>query len=198
MLLLDSFIGRFHPLVVHLPIGFLILGVLMEFFLKEGEGAKKTIAFSWLMGGISALASAFIGWLLANDGGYEESTLFWHRWLGIGLTVVAFAGWLVKSGRFEVGKTGNWALNIGIVVALSVVGHLGGNMTHGSDYLIENAPEPIKAILGEEKTEEASKTIQKTPDSIGIYSDLIAPVFEEKCNRCHDDKVQRGGLNMSN
>ncbi|MEN0051652.1 MAG: DUF2231 domain-containing protein, partial [Bacteroidota bacterium] len=193
MLLLESFIGRFHPLVVHLPIGFLILGVLMEFFFREGEGTKKVIAFTWLMGGLGAAASAFIGWLLANEGGYNEDTLFWHRWIGIGLTVVAFAGWWVKSGRLELGKVGNWALNIGVIVALSVVGHLGGNMTHGSDYLIENAPEPIKAILGEEEVEEVDKVISKTADSIGIYADLIAPVFEEKCNRCHDDEIQRGG-----
>lgn len=197
MLLLDTFIGRFHPLVVHLPIGFLILGVLIEFFFKEGEGAKKVIAFSWLMGSLGAAASAFIGWLLANEGGYAEDTLFWHRWIGIGLTVVAFAGWLVKSGRFELGKTANWALNIGIIAALSVVGHLGGNMTHGSDYLIENAPKPIKAILGEKEAKEIDKTISKTPDSIGIYTDLLAPVFEEKCTRCHDDEIQRGGLNMA-
>ncbi|MEM8527319.1 MAG: DUF2231 domain-containing protein [Bacteroidota bacterium] len=197
MLLLDSFIGRFHPLVVHLPIGFLILGVLMEFFFKKSESTDKVIAFTWLMGGLGAAASAFIGWLLANEGGYNEDTLFWHRWIGIGLTAVAFAGWWVKSGRLELGKTGNWALNVGVIVALSVVGHLGGNMTHGSDYLIENAPKPIKAMLGEEEAEEVNKTITKTPDSIGVYADLLAPVFEEKCIRCHDDEIQRGGLNMA-
>ncbi|MEN0052000.1 MAG: c-type cytochrome domain-containing protein, partial [Bacteroidota bacterium] len=50
---------------------------------------------------------------------------------------------------------------------------------------------------GEEEVEEVDKVISKTADSIGIYADLIAPVFEEKCNRCHDDEIQRGGLNMS-
>ncbi|MEM9848650.1 MAG: DUF2231 domain-containing protein [Bacteroidota bacterium] len=196
MILLDTFVGRFHPLVVHLPIGFLILGILTEWFYRS-EKARPFVAFAWLMGGISAFLAAFFGWLLAEEGGYEESSLFWHRWLGIALTLLSFAVYFVKSGRIKVGKIGHQVINVGVIALLSLVGHLGGNMTHGSDYLIENAPSALKAILGEQETIEEQKTIDKSADSTQIYADLVEPIFKEKCMQCHNDEVQRGALNMA-
>lgn len=196
MILLDTFIGRFHPLVVHLPIGFLILGILTEWFYKS-EKAQSFAAFAWLMGGISAFFAALFGWLLANEGGYEASSLFWHRWLGIALVGISFLVYFAKSGRIEVGKTGNHVLNFGVLALLTLVGHLGGNMTHGSEYLTENAPPALKAILGEAEIEETAITIDKPADSTYLYADLIEPVFEAKCMQCHNDEVQRGALNMA-
>lgn len=196
MILLDTFIGRFHPLVVHLPIGFLILGILTEWCYRS-EKARFFVAFAWLMGGVSAFSAAFLGWLLANEGGYEASSLFWHRWLGIGLTVLSFMVYLAKSDRVKVSKVGHQMMNIGVIALLGIVGHLGGNMTHGSDYLIENAPPAMKAMLGEEAEIVASTSINKSVDSTYIYADLIEPVFETKCMQCHNDEVQRGALNMA-
>ncbi|MEM1327240.1 MAG: c-type cytochrome domain-containing protein [Bacteroidota bacterium] len=196
MLLLDTFLGRFHPLMVHLPIGFLILGILIEWFYRS-DNAQRFVAFAWLMGGVSAVAAAGLGWMLANEGGYNEDTLFWHRWLGVGLAVVCFGVYAVKSGRLEMGKIGHQVLNVGTLLLLGVVGHLGGNMTHGSTYLTEHAPKPIKAMLGEEEVVEVSKTIDKEVDSIYVYADIVKPIFAAKCMDCHNDEVQRGGLNMA-
>lgn len=196
MILLDTFIGRFHPLVVHLPIGFLVLGIVTEWFYRS-EKVKPFVVFSWLMGGVSAFFAVLFGWLLANEGGYEEGSLFWHRWLGIALTVFAFGVYFVKSGRIELGNLGHQVLNLGALALLTIVGHLGGNMTHGSDYLIENAPTALKAILGSEATEAEAEAIDKPADSIYLYTDLIEPVFEAKCMQCHNNEVQRGALNMS-
>jgi uncharacterized membrane protein/mono/diheme cytochrome c family protein len=196
MILLDTFLGRFHPLMVHLPIGFLILGILIEWCYRS-ENAQRFVAFAWLMGGVSAAVAAGLGWLLANEGGYNEDTLFWHRWTGIGLTVAAFGVYFVKSGRVKVSYVGHRLLNVGTLALLGVVGHLGGNMTHGSTYLTEYAPKPIKALLGEEEVVEESKAINKEVDSIYVYADIVAPIFAAKCMDCHNDEVQRGGLNMT-
>lgn len=195
MLLLDTFLGRFHPLTVHLPIGFLVLGILLEWFYRN-EQTQKFVAFAWLSAGISAMMAAGLGWLLAESGGYDEDTLFWHRWLGIGLGVLAIGVFFVKNGQIKVGKIGNQVLNIGTLVLLGVVGHLGGNMTHGSDYLLENAPQPIKNLLGAKEAIVTVTAITKPTDSIFVYADLIEPIFAEKCMHCHNDEVQRGDLNM--
>ena len=63
------FFGRFHPLIVHLPIGFLVLAAIMEllstFYKKKFEGLSIAISISILCGGFGALASAIIGYMLS-------------------------------------------------------------------------------------------------------------------------------------
>ena len=104
MLALDivTFFGRFRPLLVHLPIGFLLLAILIEWYQgkKEGKENSKLITYAWLLGAISAILSALCGWLLAENGEYAEASIFWHRWLGIGLAALASFGWWIKNTWF--------------------------------------------------------------------------------------------------
>lgn len=93
-----TFLGRFHPLFVHLPIGFLILAIALEWykrFTKKDLGGSL-IPFAWLLGTLSALSAAVTGWYLGETGLYEEELLFSHRWLGIALIFITLAGWWIK------------------------------------------------------------------------------------------------------
>ncbi|WP_430908894.1 DUF2231 domain-containing protein [Maribacter sp. 2-571] len=194
----STFIGRFHPLLVHLPIGFLVLAILLEWW----QGFKKTatngnlIANAWLLGGISAAAAALCGWYLGETGLHEEKDLFLHRWLGIAIVVIAFVGWYLKKNRTKYPKMLQNGFNVILLVSLFVEGHKGGNMTHGDTYLTEYAPKPIQGLLGTDYRNDSLPTFGNT-DSLIVYRDLIVPIFEEKCFACHNNEVQRGGLNMA-
>ena len=195
---MGDFIGRFHPLWVHLPIGFLILAILLEWFQKDGsETSKKIINFCWLLAGVSAGIASICGWMLAASGSYPEGTLFWHRWVGILLTVGSFGIWWIKKQDDLIPQKSHRILNIAVLALLTYVGHLGGNLTHGSDYLTENAPDFVKTLAGDQ--EEVSEDLPQIsdPDSALAYADLIEPILQQKCMSCHNDEVQRGGLNMA-
>ena len=46
--MLDDFlilIGRFHPLIIHLPIGFIVLGILIEFNSKKFKWSNDALKF---------------------------------------------------------------------------------------------------------------------------------------------------------
>lgn len=190
------FVGRFHPILVHLPIGFLLMGILMEWYQrwKKTEKLSGLIAYAWLLGGIGGAFAAFCGWWLGETGLYFEDDLFLHRWIGILIVVVSFVGWWLKRESMKYSRPVHRVANLSILGLLIFEGHLGGNLTHGASYLFEYAPQPIKDLMLSEGEEDADFS---TADSVLVYQDLVQPIFEQKCFACHDNQVQRGGLNMA-
>jgi uncharacterized membrane protein len=138
---LSAFLGHLHPLIVHLPIGFLILAVAFEFlsFLKRYEALKRAVPFVLLLGFISATFAALFGYLLAQGSGYDLEILSDHQLYGILLAVV--------SGILYLFTFSSIALALGLkrrtfsvlmLIMFFIVcytGHLGGSLTHGKDYI---------------------------------------------------------------
>ncbi len=192
-----QFVGRFHPLFVHLPIGFILLALLMELYqkrIKKTADPSKLISFSWLLAALSGTAAAFCGWYLGSTGLYFEQTLKVHRWLGITLVIATYVGWWIKRNPANVKPIIHNSLNALVFFILVIEGHLGGNLTHGETYLLEHAPAGIQKIMGVESVEKLDLSKR---DSVLAYAELIHPIFERKCVNCHGNTVKRGGLNMA-
>lgn len=189
------FLGRFHPLMVHLPIGFLFLAILFHFLGKrtQFQFLKQALPFSLFLAAISAFAATVLGLLLANNGSYEWSTLNWHRWSGIALTVSSITAWWLasKAPQLKDKPYLDWVLWTQIPILL-ITGHFGGSLTHGSDYLTAYGP-----FSSSSNTTNSDLDLPNSPDSILIYAHIIEPVLEEKCFSCHNDQKQQGNLNMS-
>ena len=96
---ISSFFGRFHPLVVHLPIGFILLAVILEIYAgyKKINISVRVISFCWFLGFISSLFAALFGWLLASNGYYIEENIYIHRWSGILIVFLSLIGWGIKA-----------------------------------------------------------------------------------------------------
>ncbi|MTB49991.1 c-type cytochrome domain-containing protein [Lewinella sp. W8] len=184
------FLGRFHPLLVHLPIGILLLAVVLEWW--PGDRMRPAIRLSWAAGAASAVAAAFCGWLLAGEAGGGDG-LFWHKWLGITVAVMAIAGvWITRSG----GKLARY-FGIATVLVLALAGHQGGNLTHGEQYLWQHAPAPIQQLAGYAPDSTLLRDWDRVnTDSINVYATFLAPVINDKCVRCHNANKQNGGLRM--
>lgn len=195
----EMFLGRFHPLIVHLPIGFILLAAILHglahFFKKRFDNLDTAISIAILCGGFGAVASAIIGYLLAGSGGYNDQTLFWHQWLGILLAVLCFFGWAVKVGYIKFVKLSTSITIVLLVVLVSITGHLGGNLTHGSDYLLVYAPKFVKKMAGVDKIgNKMGIAIPSHPDSIIVYQHLVQPFLMNKCSSCHSDTKAKGEL----
>jgi uncharacterized membrane protein len=192
------FFGRFHPLVVHLPIGFLLLGVILYFisFRKGYEKYLPALDFTLLLGGLSGVLACALGYMLSLDGGYQLDALSLHQWLGIALTVVSFA--LLGLRKAKVGTkymmSGGFG---GLLVLLVFTGHLGGNLTHGSAYLTQYAPNPVRSLVGlDPKVKRAYKKVTNI-DSALVYEDILAPILETRCISCHNQDKRKGELLMT-
>ncbi len=190
------FLGRFHPLVVHLPIGFLLMAGLLQLFAakKKTINFNPAIAFTLFWGTLASIGAVAIGWLLSLQGGYDAETLFWHKWLGILVTVLSFLGWVLKTERIKVHKSVFTWILASIIVLVSVSGHLGGSLTHGDTYLTLYAPNFIKVLAGVDT--DGNKFILKEihQDSIKVFPHIIQPILESKCTSCHNPNKKEGGL----
>ena len=191
------FLGRFHPLIVHLPIGFLVLAMMMQVMIwlspKYSQRLDQAIEFSLLAGGAASLLSVFLGLLLASDGSYAGRTLFWHQWMGIGVLAVSVLAWLIKTKKIRTSPRLFSMVLFLLLVALAITGHLGGNLTHGSDYLLTYGPAWLQA--SDSSSVRISNQLMPTqPDSIEVYTHLIEPILQRKCYSCHNEEKAKGKL----
>jgi uncharacterized membrane protein len=184
---MTSFIGHFHPVLVHLPIGILLLAILFEFLSRREKFASLTSAveLSWLMGGIAAAFSCVTGYMLSLSGEYEGDTLSRHQWLGISVAAVSFlAFYLKKKNNTKFYTATVFAAALGVMIT----GHLGGTLTHGSDYLFN---------FKEKKVEKAAPSVSAQNFETALaYQDVIQPILKEKCFACHNESKQKGKLRM--
>ncbi|GAB3223923.1 hypothetical protein J0A67_10020 [Algoriphagus aestuariicola] len=189
---LITFIGRFHPLWVHLPIGFLMIGVLLKTYvvLLKKPTLQEAVNFILFLGAASALIAALLGFLLSQSGGYEGSLLDIHLaagWLTVVLSVVA---WWVNKHEDRFSKKVNYSVLGTLMLSLFVTGHFGGSLTHGEDYLTAYAP------FGE-RQEDGKGRILASVEEAEVFTDVVQPILKSKCQSCHRAGKSKGELDMS-
>jgi mono/diheme cytochrome c family protein/uncharacterized membrane protein len=199
-----TFIGRFHPAIVHFPIGFLLIGALLELGRRWGKLAvsESTIVFILFWSAISATLACIAGYMLSLSGGYDVELLDNHMWKGIGVAVFAWAAWLVKSDRFEQKLPSAKIIYLPAILLATLLtltaGHDGGALTHGAGYLTQYTPEPFRGLAGlpplQEKTTEI-KPIADVQQAI-VYTDIVQPILQAKCVQCHSASKSKGDLRM--
>lgn len=147
------FFGRFHPVILHLPIGLLVGLLFVE--LTNGLNSSADLrpaawTLLWLTC-VSAVLTALLGAFLAMGGGYNDVVLFRHRWLGTAVAIVVV--WMLAfrlHARTRKAKKTPFIYYALLVVAVGLIGpasHFGGSMTHGKGYLVRYMPDSIRSIF---------------------------------------------------
>jgi len=188
------FLGRFHVLALHLPIGLVLAAIVLDFLARkprfEPLGAART--FLWSGAAVTAIGTATLGYLHYLEGGFAGSTATIHMVLGTSVAIGSTLVWVLRLRKLELPL----ALDNGIAAVLFILvvltGHYGGNLTHGSDYLLEYAPTPIRALAGL-PPRRPPVTVLAQAD---IYLDVIDPMLRSRCTSCHNDERRRGGLSL--
>lgn len=196
-----QFFGRFHPLVVHLPIGILIFGGIIHWFYikekpkKQNSLVKLTLLWTFL----TSTFSCALGYLLSLSGEYDETMLDQHQNMGLILAIgsgVVYAMILTPYLKNFLDGIIRW-IYLAFILLIGITGHLGGNLTHGEGYLTQFTPPPFRYWMGMDTLEFLSGEERKLDISKAIiYEDIIEPVLKQKCWSCHNDKKQKGNLRM--
>jgi uncharacterized membrane protein/mono/diheme cytochrome c family protein len=199
MELLAELLGRLHPLVVHLPIGFLVLAALVYFKTRHQKDTAALLATLFLWTGIAAAMACGSGYLLYRSGGYSYETVAGHLWFGVVTALFCF----LMYGRWkprpiyrlqEIPGPALLALGLGLMV---ITGHKGGNLTHGEGYLTEPLPRSMKKILGIPVFEQLPIALTAdTWQDADLYADVVHPILNNKCVGCHGPGQAKGGLRL--
>jgi uncharacterized membrane protein len=131
----SSLFGRLHPLVVHFPIALLLVAAVLELAGRFTKRPPSPEVFEVLLrfSAVGAVAAALTGWWFARQQDNADGTLLlWHRWLGVGVAVVATAVWVLVRLR-PTGAHRGWLL-LAAVVLVAVCGHLGGLLVWHEDF----------------------------------------------------------------
>ncbi len=185
-----QFLGRLHPMLVHLPIGFLLLLGSLEAFSRVRRFSQANASAGYVLALLlpALWCSALCGWLLAGSGGYDSGLLKIHRALGLASaffgTWVAVCYWRKWSRPYGLSLCAN-------VVLLAVTAHFGGSLTHGADYLAQYAPRPLKALLRTGARPSASNTASEGQQ---LFDLAIRPILLRRCGACHNPEKHKGGL----
>ena len=92
----QQFLGRFHPLVVHLPIGLILLVPVLEIAGRFRPALLEAAMFVLSLSVFSCLLALTLGYLLAYGSGDAGAGVARHMWGGIALTIGVLGCALVR------------------------------------------------------------------------------------------------------
>jgi len=177
-----KYLGNFHPVVLHLPIGaflFTFLLFVSQKYLKSNfnPAVRMGLLFSF----ITSIITSIFGYILHLNGDYDSVLVDRHMWLAIATTIlIGFVLYLHKKQ-----KPYNHVLSsfVFATVLLTITGHNGGSLTHGKDYLkLPNFEKEISIV---------------SYDSIHVFNQVISPILDSKCVKCHNTGKSKGNLMLS-
>jgi len=187
------FFGRFHPVILHLPIGLLLLLVVLEGMAMRGQDSKWAELVPLVLGItiVATLLAVGTGTMLAYGEGADEPLVKAHMrngiWLAMGTVMLGVLHHLPSRSTYRM---------ILMITAglLAWTSHQGGSITHGSDYLTKYAPDGLRRLLGLEVEE---KVVIARPEDLVVFEHLVQPVMEQNCQSCHNPDKLKGELNLT-
>lgn len=189
------FLGRFHVLILHLPIAFVLAVAGLEWLTRAHRRPElaPSLRILWAATAISALLTVILGYMHFSEGGFTGPSAIAHRALGTSVAIVATLGWLLRSRGENFLPGLRAAICALLVVLVTLTGHFGGNLTHGDTYLVEFAPNPIRKLAGLEVARPPVTDL----NAADPFLDIVKPMFQARCASCHNKDKARGGLNLS-
>lgn len=180
------FSGKFHPLLLHLPVAMVLLLLPLSMFRNRSadDALTMVLRLALVYTALFSTLTAMAGLLLAAGESYDPETLFLHKWFGVGVAFAAHA--LIYIDAFAASRRLVWNISLLVTIVSTIIGsHFGGTLTHGEGFL---------AYSDEEQKGLGEITFS---DTTTVYAGALQPIMEAKCISCHNEKKAKGGLDMT-
>lgn len=191
------FLGRFHVLALHIPIGIIVVLFVLELLARKQKYRylESASPFLWAAAAVSAVVTVALGYMHFAEGGFEGASASQHRLFGTALAILVTAVAILRTSRFAPRYLPVYlpAATLMLILA-SITGHYGGNLTQGSTFLIEYAPQPIRSLFG---LPARRPPVENLADA-DPFLDLVGPMFQSRCSGCHNKDKRESDLVLTN
>jgi hypothetical protein len=173
-----EFLGSFHPVILHLPIG-LWVGVLL-LLMADTLSRDRSLGTYLFAGGCITLLGA-----------YDRETLAPHMYGALFFLVGVLVFCVLvdrKAHPFFL-----WLAALGSMGALGFAGHVGGVITHGDP--MEKAPWIVFKNQSEATALKQAARAAGAKDPL-VFNHVVLPILEGKCINCHSTSRAKGKLRM--
>ncbi len=179
------FFGRFHPVLLHLPIGALLLTFFVDIIGRIRKNyPRQIITYALGFSAVTAILTCIFGYFLSLEGGYGQDVLDIHYYSGILTAILASILFFLSSKNNLGTKKLVLPVFIATILSLTVAGHYGSILTHGDNFLTEYA--------GPAKKERTIEVV----DSLQVFNDVIFKILDDKCIQCHNSSKTKGELSL--
>ena len=186
---LQQFLGRFHPLAIHLPIALLLLLPLLEIAGRTRPALRDAAAFILPCAALCTVGSVLLGILLAHGAGFAPDAVRGHMWSGILLAFTVLVCTLIRPAWQAGYNPRLYPASLTAAVLLTFwTGHQGGAITYGSGYLTQFAPSHLP--------HPAPRKAYPPVDPASAYATRIQPILNTNCVSCHGPAKRKGGLQL--
>lgn len=179
--------GRMHPLLLHFPLVLIVLYAIAV-VVRPPQRASSDDAYSnstellLLFAAFTAVITSLMGLFLSKEEGYDAEALSWHKWGGVAVSVFTLL-WYSFNKQFHSKKIGTVLTSVFALALILFTGHQGAGITHGENFLLAPIMPEIKPAIV--SLEEAV-----------VYTDMVKPILQTKCESCHNSKKAKGELIM--
>ena len=195
------FLGRFHPLALHLPIGMLVVAFFMQAFAlwKKRDDFRFPYCFCLGCAFVFSVIAVLFGSFLSMSNDYNADLINRHGWGGLLFSVLVGIAFFFKLSFIRSGHEKVVHKKISLVVmflalnVMSFVGHDGGSLTHGEEYLFKYAPDPIRALGGFPPKPEKPNP---SDGSTKLFVSVVKPFIDNNCTECHGSAKMKGKLRL--
>jgi uncharacterized membrane protein len=186
-----QFIGRFHPLLVHLPIGMLALLPFLELAGTTRASFREVAGFVLHLTLATAAITLVLGILLAYGSGVVGANVTRHMWGGIALLIELMV-WVTVRPEWIAGKLPRaYPVLLTItLLTLTWTADQGGSLTHGGGYLTRYMPGPLKRLFP------SASGASDAAYAGSAYTRTIHPILDTKCVACHGASKEQAGLRL--
>lgn len=194
---LMQFIGRFHPLSVHLPIALLLLVPLLELAGRNHRFPFLLPSVDFLLGTamFGAIGAAILGWCLARAGAYSGQLVTQHMWGGVSVAAMALLCWGLRAQGSTPRLQRLYAIAIVATVGIvSWTGYRGGQLSQGENHLTQFMPAPVASLLGLGNSDAAADPVSTNLTT--LYGARIQPILAGHCVTCHGSSKHKSNLRL--
>jgi len=189
-------------LVVHFPIGLLVVALFLEILTIGGKraGLREGIVWMVYLGTFSALLATLLGWLLRNADDYGGELVQFHQNIGMATAFLAMlTTWLLKRAQNKLLDLLPYRIILAVtVMVLTVTGHLGASLTHGEDFLTSTFPGNTEDYDSSRSTALLAKLTSHQDSISSTQLDQlnleVRAIFAHNCYQCHSEEKQKGEL----